>query len=387
MPWDEPGRDGGRDPWGNRNQGSGPPDLDEVLRKLQEKLGALLGARRPRGGGSSGGGGAAGGQAAFWGVVGIVALGLLLWEVSYIIQPAERGVVLRFGAYVGTLEPGYNIRLPRPIERVERVNVDQIRSISHRAAMLTQDENIAEVEMAVQYKVKDAVEYLFNTPDPDLTVKQAMETAIREVIGSSKMDFVLTEGRSEIAASTKDLLVSILDDYKTGILVDSINIRAAQAPEEVKSAFDDAIKAREDEQRLINEAEAYRNDVLPKARGAAARLREEAAAYKDQVVARAQGDAARFTQLLAAYGESPTALRERLYIETMESVLGNSTKVLMDLPQEGNLTLLPLDRLLGRSTSPTPLPEAPAADNRASSTSAVTNVPRDRSSGREREMR
>lgn len=389
MPWDDPGRDGGRDPWGGRNTG-GPPDLDEVVRKMQQKLGALLGGKRPRGGGPSGAA-PAGGQGPIWILVGIVALVALVWEVSYVIQPAERGVVLRFGAYQSTLTPGYSIRLPRPLEYVERVNVDQIRSITHRATMLTQDENIAEVEMAVQFKVKNVEDYLFNTPDPDMTVKQAMETAIREVIGTSKMDFILTEGRSEIAASVKELLVSIADEYGTGVLIDSVNIRGAQAPEEVKGAFDDAIKAREDEQRLINEAEAYRNDVLPRARGGAARLREEANAYKEQVVARAQGEAARFNQLRDAYALAPDVTRERLYLETLEGVLGGSSKVLIDAQSANNLMVLPLDRLLGRPSGQTTQSAGSASEAPVDLGSSLLPAPlggsRERGTGREREVR
>lgn len=347
MPWDDPGRDGGRDPWGGRNN-SGPPDLDEVVRKLQEKLGALFGGRKGRGGGSAGGGGKAR-QGPLWALIGVLVVVGLVWEVSYIIQPAERGVVLRFGAYQSTLTPGLNIRLPRPIEYVERINVDQVRSITHRASMLTQDENIVVVEMAVQFNVANVEDYLFNTPDPDGTVKQSMETAIREVIGTSKMDFILTEGRGEIAVAVKELLVDLVDAYGVGVLIDSVNIRGAQAPEEVKSAFDDAIKAREDEQRLINEAEAYRNDVLPRARGAAARIGEEAIAYREQVVAEAEGQAARFDQLRTAYARAPEVTRERLYIETIERVLSETPKVLLDSDSANNMMLLPLDRLLQRS--------------------------------------
>ncbi|MCC7413772.1 MAG: FtsH protease activity modulator HflK, partial [Gammaproteobacteria bacterium] len=261
MPWNEPG--GGRDPWSGRGGKEGPPDLDEVVRKMQDKLGGLFG----RSGGGGGGGGRAGGSpAVVWLLIGIAALVLLAYECVYIIQPAERGVVLRFGKYAATLEPGPNIRFPPPIERVEKVDIDQIRVVSHKASMLTQDENIVSIELAVQYRLKNVTDYLFNARAPDAAVRQATETSVREVIGASKMDFILTAGRGAIESSTRERIQGILDDYGTGLLVADVNMQPASPPEEVKSAFDDAIKAREDEQRLINEAEAYRNEIIPGAR-------------------------------------------------------------------------------------------------------------------------
>lgn len=387
MPWNEPG--GGRDPWGGRGGREGPPDLDEVVRKMQSKLGGLFG--RPRGG-RGGGAGGGGGSPLVWLAIAILALVVLIYEVSYIIQPAERGVVLRFGQYVATLEPGLNFRLPRPIERVEKVDVDQIRVVSHQASMLTQDENIVEVELAVQYRVKDVTDYLFNARAPDATVRQATETAIREVIGTNKMDFILTAGRSEIEAQTRSMVQSIIDGYGTGLLITDVNMQPARPPEEVKSAFDDAIKAREDEQRLINEAEAYRNEVLPKARGAAARIIEEANAYKDKVIAQAEGEANRFLNLLGEYRKAPRVTRRRMYLEAIEDVMRSNPKILL-APADGeapaSLIYLPIDKLIERSgegsaagavVQPRP-PEAPPSPGQEAGNR------RDRSSFRSREVR
>lgn len=360
MPWNEPGGNGQKDPWGRPDKGSGPPDLDEVARKLQEKLKGLFGGRR--------GADSAGIQKrstvpvkpGMWIIVLLIATILLLWEISYIIEPAERGVVLRFGSYTATLDPGLNFRLPRPIEYVSKVDVDQIRSVPHKATMLTKDENIVDMELAVQYRVKDVTQYLFNVRTPDVTLRQVTESALRDNVGNSKMDFVLTEGRAEIAAATKEHIQSILDQYQAGLLVTSVNMQPAKPPEEVKPAFDDAIKAREDEQRLINEAEAYRNEVLPKSRGAAARVLAEANAHKFKVIAEAQGEADRFELLLAEYQKAPKVTRQRLYLNTVESVLSKTSKVVIDTKGGNNILYLPLDKLIERGTSPSmsrPSPE------------------------------
>jgi len=342
MAWNEPGG-GNKDPWGGRGD-QGPPDLDEIVRKMQNRFGGLFGGRR---GGASG---KPGGGAGF-----IVLAALVVWLVYdsvYVIQPAERGVVLRFGQYVDTLQPGPNVRFPRPIETVLKVDVDQVRSIPHKALMLTQDENIVDIKLAVQYKVKDAAEYLFNVRDPDLALEQALKSALREVVGKSKMDFIITEGRDAIGISTQDLLQEILDKYKTGLQVIKVNMQDAKPPEQVKEAFDDAIKAREDEQRLKNEAEAYSNEIIPKARGGAARRLEEANAYKAQVIAEAEGEASRFRQLLTAYEKAPKVTRERLYLETVESVLSKTSKLVVDVKGGNNVIYLPMDKLMQGSTAP-----------------------------------
>ena len=346
MAWNEPGGSG-KDPWGSQGD-QGPPDLDELARKFQQKLNSLFGGKR--GGGSAGGGSVGPGKTGRLGIGFIIALLALVWVLSgiYIVGPAERGVVLRFGKYVDTTTPGPHW-FPRFIETVETVNVEQIRNVQRQALMLTQDENIISIALGVQYRVKDAKDYLFNVRDPDLTLRSATDSAMREVIGKSKLDFALTEGRSEIVARTEALIQEILDRYQSGLQITSVNLQDAQPPEQVQGAFFDAIKAREDEQRQKNEAEAYSNQVIPVARGNAARKLEEANAYKDQVIAQAEGEASRFSQLLAEYQKAPEVTRQRLYLDTMESVLSNTSKVVMDVKDGNSLMYLPLDKLMQRS--------------------------------------
>ncbi len=351
MAWNEPGGGGNRDPWRGRGNGGGPPDLDEVIRNLQTRLKNLFGGRR-------GAGGAPGGVPGSSGILlaAVMVFGAFLaWNMVYVVKAQERAVVLRFGAYAATLDAGLNIRLPPPIERVEVINVEKIRSVGHKASILTQDENIVEVELVVLYRVKDLEDYAFNVVGPDDTLEQATESAVRTVIGKNNMDFVLTEGRGAVAAQIEDNIQDLLDTYKAGLIVTGVNLQAAKPPEEVKSAFDDAIKAREDEQRLINEAEAYRNEVIPKARGNAARVLEDARAYKARVVRQAEGDASRFEQVLTEYERAPAITRERLYLEAMESVLSNAPKVLLDTEGSNNLMYLPLDKLFDNRERTSPL--------------------------------
>lgn len=362
MAWNEPGGSQDNDPWGGRRKKQGPPDLDEVVRKLRQKFTGLFGGK-----GGAGGGAGPGPKSNVPAVFLLIAAVLVTWvalDSVYIIQPAERGVVLRFGKYVDTLQPGPSVRLPRPIEQVLRVDVDQIRTVEvgyraegrqqvavlGEASMLTQDENIVDVKLAIQYKVKSPADYLFRDRDPDVTIRDATESSIREVIGKSKMDFVLKEGRSEVAARTKELLQTILDRYNNGLLITSVNLQDAQPPEQVQEAFLDAIRAREDQDRLINEAEAYANEVIPKARGGAARITEDANAYKARIVATAQGDASRFSQILREYQKAPEVTRKRMYLETLESVLSNTSKVLVDVDKGSNLLYLPLDKLTRQAT-------------------------------------
>ncbi len=355
MAWNEPGG-GGRDPWGGGRGDQGPPDLDEVFRRLSQRLGGLFGGRR---GGARAGGGRSGGG--LW----LVGVAVAVWLLSgiYIVGPAERGVVLRFGKYVGTTMPGPHWHWPYPIERVEKVDVDRIRQAEHKALMLTRDENIVDVDVGVQYRVQDPKAYLFHVRNPELTVVQAVESAIREVVGKSEMDFVLTEGRTEVAARTQRLAQAILDRYGTGVQLTKVNLKDAQPPEEVQAAFADAIKAREDEQRYKNEAEAYANEIIPKARGRAARQIEDANAYKAEVVARAKGETARFLALLREYQRAPQVTRERLYIDAMEHVFGNATKVVVDVERGSPLLYIPLDRLMGKAggaAAPEAAPASPA---------------------------
>ena len=326
MGWNEPNGNGGKDPWGKKRNGDGPPDLDEVFRKMQDGFGGLFG-RKPR---PVGDGGSA------WTSLLIIFIQaiLLVIHVTFFIDQQERGVVLRFGAYSRTWQPGLNFRLPYPIEEIKKVNVGQLRSFTHKANMLTQDENIVDIEVAVQWKIKNPADYLFNVVNPTLTLHQVTESAVRNIIGKSKLDFVLTEGRSEIAQRQQLLIQKIIDVYKAGIFISKVEMQSAKPPEQVKAAFDDAIKAREDEQRFVNEAEAYRNDTIPKARGGAARIREESNAYRASVIARAEGEANRFEQLLTEYQRAPEVTRQRLYIDSIESVLSNTNKVFMDAEGE-----------------------------------------------------
>ena len=274
------------------------------------------------------------------------------WLLSgiYIIQPAERGVITQFGKYTSTSLPGPHWRIPWPVQELERVNVDQNRSVRMRGqTMLTRDENIVEIDMAVQYNVKSAEDFLFKVRDPDATLQEVAESAVREVIGKNDMDFIITQGRDTIAAATKDNLQILLDDYQTGILVTTVNLESAQPPEAVQAAFSDAIKAREDEQRFINESEAYSNEIIPRARGNARQLLEEAKAYRTRVVKSAEGETKRFLSLLAEYEKAPRVTRDRLYLDAVEKVLNNTNKVVIDVEGGNNLMYLPLDKLINRS--------------------------------------
>ncbi len=352
MAWNEPGG-GNKDPWGGSGN-DGPPDLDELARKMRERMNRFFGGKA--GGGSGGGSGA--GKSLSIGLIAIVAV--VVWVLSgiYIIEPAERGVVLRLGKFHAMTEPGPHWIL-RGVETVDKVDVDNLRTVSHRAKMLTRDENIIQVEIAVQYQVSNAENYLFKVRDPDYTLQEATESALREVVGGISMDKFLSGGRGEIVRQTKELTQSILDKYNTGLILTSVNLQDPQPPEEVQGAFEDAIKAREDEERYKNQAEAYALDILPKARGDAARLREDAMAYRDKVVANAEGESSRFSQTRVEYEKAPEITRKRMYLETMEYVLANSNKVVMQVKDGNNLMYIPLDKLMeGRgATRPAPIDE------------------------------
>lgn len=366
MAWNEPGGSGNKDPWGSRSPEQGPPDLDEVVRRFQRKLSGLFG-----GGSSSGGTG--NGFGGFGLIIGALAL---LWALSglYIIDEGKRGVVLQFGAYKETTGAGLHW-YPRFIQSMQKVDIEQVRSIDlgantpEESAMLTQDENIIDIKFTVQYQVSNPRDYLFNVRNPEETLQQAMESAIREVVGKSDMDFIITGGRSEVVARAQKLMQELLDKYRTGLTVTSLNMQDAQAPQQVQGAFLDAIKAREDEQRLKNEAEAYSNDIIPKARGQAARIEEEANAYREQVILQAKGETERFLKVFAEYQKAPSVMRSRLYIDAMESVLSKSSKVVVDTKGNNNLLYLPLDKMTGRSAAATSAPAtaetAPAAESEA----------------------
>jgi len=346
MAWNEPGKDG-KDPWGRRpNQG--PPDLDEVVDQIKEKLNQLFGG----GNGNTPKEPSGRSDFSFKRILPFVVLGILFWSATgfYTIQPAFQGVETRFGKYTQTTTQGLNWRLPYPIEDVVKVNVEEVRAIRHKAVMLTQDENIVEVELVVQYQVGDAKDYLFNVQNPDDTLHHAAESALREVVGNSKMDDVLTSGRDVVAQNTKVSTQEILNRYKTGLMVRSINMQNAQPPEEVQGAFADVIKAREDEERSKNKADAYRNEVVQKAGGGADKTTQEAEAYRAQVIEHALGETRRFNSILAEYKKSPEITRQRMYLETVEYVLQHTGKVLVDVKQGNPLIVLPTDKLFGNES-------------------------------------
>ena len=385
--------------WGKKNN-EGPPDLDEILRKLQQKLAALLGFR-PRPPGSSGGNNMA--NAVGGGMAFVVFLILAVWLASgfYIVDEGRRGVVLRLGRYLETTNPGPRWHIPYPIETVEIVNKDQVRTVEvgyrgnpknkqpQEALMLTDDENIVDVQFAVQYTLKSPEDYLFKNKSPDDNVLQAAETAIREVVGKSSMDFVLSRGRSEIAANVKKLMQHILDRYETGINVTTVNLQAASAPEQVLPAFEDVVRAQQDRERFKNEGQAYANDVVPKAQGIKSRLFEEANGYKQSVISTAQGDASRFRAILAEYERAPQVTRERMYLDTMQQILSSTSKVIVDQKAGGNLLYLPLDRIMQMATQNQPAP-ATVDSSRASPEPATPpvvpdNIPSRRDSLRSRD--
>lgn len=393
--------------WGRKKGNSGPPDLDELWRNLNKKLNNLLKRKSGGGGGEGSGGGekpAGGKPLHFRGGIGLVAgLLLLMWVSSgfYIVNEGQRGVVLRFGKYIETTQAGLRWHMPYPVEVVESVNLSQVRTVEigyrnnvrskvlKESLMLTDDENIIDIQFAVQYILKNPEEFLFNNREPESAVMQAAETAIREVIGKSKMDFVLYEGREQVAAQTTVLMQEILDRYKIGVAISKVTMQNAQPPEQVQAAFDDAVKAGQDRERQKNEGQAYANDVIPKARGNAARLMEEAEGYKQRVIVSSEGDASRFKQILVEYSKAPGVTRDRMYLDMMQQVLSSSTKILVDQKSGNNLLYLPLDKLIQNSgPSPTPAQTTetppPVAHETAPDAGART---REAFRGRERESR
>jgi membrane protease subunit HflK len=382
MAWNDPGRN--RNPWGNRPD-KGTADLDEALRNLQRKLSQMFGGGggdggREDGGGSGGGSGGGAIRGFGFGTVAVVLVGVWALTGFYVVDAAERGVVTRFGQYVATTEPGLRWHVPWPVEARQIINVETIEGVQEQTRMLTSDENLVDINLAVQYRRAEPVSYSFNVRDPDQTLKEVAESAIREIVGRSRLDFVLEEGRQEITAKTKELIQRTLASYKTGIEVTTVNLQGVSVPEQVQSSQRDAIKAREDKERLALEAQAYSNDILPKAKGSAARQGEDASAYKARIVADAQGEAERFTQLVASYERAPAVTRQRLYYETMEEVFGNTNKVLVDTKGSGNMIYLPLDKLTeGRARTLTldeqrqiPATVQPRDETAASETPAAT---------------
>ena len=375
-----------QNPWGGNNQT--PPDLDEVIKDFKNKFGGVFGDKPssdfqktitpPPGGFKY-----------------LLILAVLVWLLSgiYIIDPAEKGVVKRFGAFQEETNQGPHWHLPYPIESVHKINVEQIRTaqigyrdaisnrrggnVSSESLMLTKDENMIDAKFAVQYKIDDAQAYLFNVANPDATLRHVVESAIRQVVGKNSMDYVLTEGRVAIAESIKEKSQDLLGGYQTGLRITTVNMQDAQPPEPVQAAFSDAVKAREDKQRLINEAQTYANDILPKSRGKAARMLEEAKAYKSEVVSKSEGEAARFEQILAEYEKAPEVTKERLYREAMEGVLSNTSKVVVD-SSANSMMYLPIDKLLDAKKSRTEVIIQEAQPAKTNQERGVRNVFRNR---------
>jgi membrane protease subunit HflK len=368
------GRGGSRGPQGPGGGNQGPPDLDELWRNFNRRLGELFGRRRgsepppPSPSSWQFGGGA----------MLLVLLAIAVWLASgfYIVDAASRGVVLTFGRYAEETQPGLRWRLPWPIQSQELVNLAQVRTLEvgyrnnvrtkvlKESLMLTDDENIVDLQFAVQYTVKDPRDFIFNVRKPDDSAQQIAETAMREIIGKSKMDGILYETQVDIARQAAELMQQIHDRYGTGIAISAVTVQNAQPPEQVQAAFDDAVKANQDRERQKNEGQAYANDVIPRARGTASRLMQESEGYKQRVIANAEGEASRFKQVLAEYSKAPGVTRERIYIDTLQQVLSSTNKIVLDYRGSGNLLYLPLDKLMQQSGTGASA-ESPAAPRAA----------------------
>lgn len=347
MAWNEPGNnDKDRDPWGSGNRGNGsnegPPDLDEAFRKIQGQLGGLFGKNNAPNNKQN--------NSPYFFVSAIILAAILIYNSVFIVQQPERAVILRFGEFHSVLAPGLQFMIPL-VDTRYIVNVSRVRSLTHQALMLTGDDNIVDITIQVQYLIYNPQNYVLKVLNPEISLRHATESALRHAVGSGEMSPVLTDGREQIAIEVQQRIQNYIDDYGTGIEVTKVNIENAQPPAEVQAAFDDVTKAVEDEQRVINEAETYKNGIIPEARGLAQRTIEEARAYKERVVARAEGEAKRFTQLLTEYKKAPEVTRNRLYLDSMQSVLSNSTKVLMDVQSGNNMLYLPLDQLASQGAA------------------------------------
>ena len=398
-----------KNPGQNNNQEEGPPDLDELLNDLRKKIGRIFGKKEidqktPK---SSGGNPTANSGNDQLPLVPILLIVVLLWAATgfYIVDQGSRGVVLRFGKNTEVTMPGPRWHIPYPIESAEVVNLEQVRTIEvgYRSAgdaaarskelreslMLTDDENIIDLQFAVQYNLKSVEDFLFNNRSAESSVRGAAETAIREIVGKSKMDFALYEGREEIAVKAKKLMQEILDRYNTGINVTSVTMQNAQPPEQVQASFDDAVKAKQDLERQKNEGQAYANDIIPKAKGTASRLTAEAQGYRLRVENEAKGNASRFEQILTQYNRAPEVMRDRLYIEAQEQILSSVSKVFIDQKNSNNLLYLPLDKLIQQATPDTTSPRVDVIPQVDMNQSSLQNVERTRDAfkSREREVR
>jgi membrane protease subunit HflK len=378
---DQDGKAGNKHAQEGKKPGEGPPDLDQLWRDFNQRLNAFFGQKnRPSGDGGGSGGGRPDfkGAGATAGAVAAVAALIWLASGSFIVQEGQTGVVFTFGQVSHVTGAGFNWRWPYPFQSDETVNVSQMRMVevgyrgsiknkqAREALMLTDDENIIDIQFAVQFKLKDPVAWIVNNRDSEDTVRQVAETAIREVVGKSKMDFVLYEGREKVAYETQQMMQQILDRYATGVQINNVTLQGVQPPEQVQSAFDDAVKAGQDRERQKNEGQAYANDVIPKAHGAASRLIQEAEAYRSMVTENATGNASRFKQVLTEYQKAPAVTRDRMYLETMQQIFSSSSKVMMDAKTGSNLLYLPLDKLIA---------QAAANDSAAAAARAAANAP------------
>ena len=352
MAWNEPGGNN-RDPWGGGNKQDGPPDLDEVLKNLKQKFGGLFGGSGRGGGkessGDSGGGSELSGKALA--VLAVIAIAVWIATGFYIVQQQERAVVMRFGAFSEVTDPGFRWHLPFPIEKKEIVNVEEVMTSPLHTQMLTEDQTIVEVKMMVQYRIGDAKTYLFQVNNPIGTLKNSIESALREVVGQNPLDNVLTKNRQGVAVDVTTSLVALMEKYQTGIDVIGVNIDDAKPPAEVQDAFHDVNKAEEDKERYINQAQAYANQIIPEARGEAARVDQGAQAYKSKKIADSDGESQRFLSLLSEYQKAPEVTRQRLYLETAEQVFSGTSKIVMDQAGDNVVSYLPLDQLMKRQKS------------------------------------
>jgi len=355
MAWNEPGgNSNNQDPWGGKRKGGdrkGPPDLDEAFRKLQESLNSMFGGGKKRGG--DGGSASKGGGFGLLGIGLVVLAAIWLYSAIYVVDEQEQAVVLRLGKYYETVGPGLNIYFP-PFDKKYMENVTRERTYTKQGQMLTEDENIVEVPLTVQYRISNLQDYVLDVDQPEVSLQHATDSALRHVVGSTTMDQVLTEGRELMASEIKKRLQGFMDTYKTGITITQVNVQSAAAPREVQEAFDDVIRAREDEQRSRNQAETYANGVVPEARGQAQRIIEDANGYRDEVVSRAKGEADRFSKLATEYHKAPEVTRQRLYLETMQDVYSNTSKVLVSSDKGQNLIYLPLDKMADHARNAVP---------------------------------
>ena len=405
--WGRGSNDDAQEPRQNNQRPSdGPPDLDQLWRDFNQRLNRLFGGK---GGGRGGDGGLSPDPRGAGISAGVVATVIaFLWLVSgfFIVQEGQTGVIMTFGKFSHSTQPGFNWRWPYPIQTHEVVNLSQVRTVevgyrgnvrnklARESLMLTDDENIIDIQFAVQYRLKDASEWVFNNRDQEDTVKEVAETAIREIVGKSKMDFVLYEGREKVAFDTSALMQQILDRYKIGVLVTNVTMQAVQPPEQVQAAFDDAVKAGQDRERQKNEGQAYANDIVPRARGAASRLLQESEGYRSRVVANAEGEASRFTKILAEYQKAPGVTRDRMYIEAMQQIFTSTTKIMVDTKANNSMIYLPLDKLIAQTAaeSAAALQQAPAPSTDSAPPSPEgarlsEPRPRDSRSSRDRETR